>query len=237
MSKHLKEQSAVVVFSGGQDSTTCLGWAKQTFGKVVALSFNYGQKHSVELQQATKIAKMMEVEHYVMDVELLNQLAPNALTRTDIEVVHPEDMVKNEEPNTVVRGRNGLFLWLASIYASTHGYENVVTGVCETDFSGYIDCRDQFIKSLNVAINLGLDSKITIHTPLMWLDKVETWELANEVEILDIVIKESHTCYNGDRTSLLGCQHCPACNLRNKSLFEFARRNNIDLSVYGIEIN
>ena len=237
MSKHLKEQSAVVVFSGGQDSTTCLGWAKQTFGKVVALSFNYGQKHSVELQQATKIAKMMKVEHYVMDVELLNQLAPNALTRTDIEVVHPEDMVKDEEPNTVVRGRNGLFLWLASIYASTHGYENVVTGVCETDFSGYIDCRDQFIKSLNVAINLGLDSKITIHTPLMWLDKVETWELANEVGILDIVIKESHTCYNGDRTSLLGCQHCPACNLRNKSLFEFARRNNIDLSVYGIEIN
>lgn len=237
MSKHLKEQSAVVVFSGGQDSTTCLGWAKQTFGKVVALSFNYGQKHSVELQQATKIAKIMEVEHYVMDVELLNQLAPNALTRTDIEVVHPEDMVKDEEPNTVVRGRNGLFLWLASIYASTHGYENVVTGVCETDFSGYIDCRDQFIKSLNVAINLGLDSKITIHTPLMWLDKVETWELANEVGILDIVIKESHTCYNGDRTSLLGCQHCPACNLRNKSLFEFARRNNIDLSVYGIEIN
>lgn len=237
MSKHLKEQSAVVVFSGGQDSTTCLGWAKQTFGKVVALSFNYGQKHSVELQQATKIAKMMQVEHYVMDVELLNQLAPNALTRTDIEVVHPEDMVKNEEPNTVVRGRNGLFLWLASIYASTHGYENVVTGVCETDFSGYIDCRDQFIKSLNVAINLGIDSNIKIHTPLMWLDKVETWELANEVGILDIVIKESHTCYNGDRTSLLGCQHCPACNLRNKSLFEFARRNNIDLSVYGIEIN
>lgn len=237
MSKHLKEQSAVVVFSGGQDSTTCLGWAKQTFGKVVALSFNYGQKHSVELQQATKIAKMMEVEHYVMDVELLNQLAPNALTRTDIEVVHPEDMVKNEEPNTVVRGRNGLFLWLASIYASTHGYENVVTGVCETDFSGYIDCRDQFIKSLNVAINLGLDGKITIHTPLMWLDKVETWELANEVGILDIVIKESHTCYNGDRTSLLGCQHCPACNLRNKSLFEFAKRNNIDLSVYGIDTN
>ena len=235
MSKHLKEQSAVVVFSGGQDSTTCLGWAKQTFGKVVALSFNYGQKHSVELQQATKIAKMMEVEHYVMDVELLNQLAPNALTRTDIEVVHPEDMVKDEEPNTVVRGRNGLFLWLASIYASTHGYENVVTGVCETDFSGYIDCRDQFIKSLNVAINLGIDSNIKIHTPLMWLDKVETWELANEVGILDIVIKESHTCYNGDRTSLLGCQHCPACNLRNKSLFEFAKRNNIDLSVYGIE--
>ena len=236
MSKHLKQQGAVVVFSGGQDSTTCLGWAKQTLGKVVALSFNYGQKHSIELQQATKIAKMMEVEHYVMDVELLNQLAPNALTRTDIEVVHSKDVVDGTEPNTVVRGRNGLFLWLASIYASTHGLQNVVTGVCETDFSGYIDCRDQFVKSLNVAINLGMDDKITIHTPLMWLDKVETWDLAHQVGILDVVIKESHTCYNGDRTSLLGCQTCPACHLRNTSLFEFAEKNEIDLAQYGIEV-
>ena len=236
MSKHLKQQGAVVVFSGGQDSTTCLGWAKQTFGKVVALSFNYGQKHSIELQQATKIAKMMEVEHYVMDVELLNQLAPNALTRTDIEVVHSKDVVDGTEPNTVVRGRNGLFLWLASIYASTHGLQNVVTGVCETDFSGYIDCRDQFVKSLNVAINLGIDDKITIHTPLMWLDKVETWDLAHQVGILDVVINESHTCYNGDRTSLLGCQTCPACHLRNTSLFEFAEKNEIDLAQYGIEV-
>ena len=236
MSKHLKQQGAVVVFSGGQDSTTCLGWAKQTFGKVVALSFNYGQKHSIELQQATKIAKMMEVEHYVMDVELLNQLAPNALTRTDIEVVHSKDVVDGTEPNTVVRGRNGSFLWLASIYASTHGLQNVVTGVCETDFSGYIDCRDQFVKSLNVAINLGIDDKITIHTPLMWLDKVETWDLAHQVGILDVVIKESHTCYNGDRTSLLGCQTCPACHLRNTSLFEFAEKNGIDLAQYGIEV-
>lgn len=235
MSKHLKQQRAVVVFSGGQDSTTCLGWAKQQFGKVVALSFNYGQKHSVELEQATKIAKLMDVEHYVMDVALLNQLAPNALTRTDIEVVHKDKVVDGEEPNTVVRGRNGLFLWLASIYASTHGYENVVTGVCETDFSGYIDCRDQFIKSLNVAINLGLDDKITIHTPLMFLNKVETWELAKEVGCLDVVIKESHTCYNGDRSSLLGCQECPACNLRNKSLFDFAETHKVDLAQYGIE--
>lgn len=234
-SKHLKQQSAVVVFSGGQDSTTCLGWAKQTFGKVITISFNYGQKHSIELQQASKIAKMMEVEHYIMDVGLLSQLTPNALTRSDIEVIHSEDVVEGEEPNTVVRGRNGLFIWLASIYASTHGITNIVTGVCETDFSGYIDCRDQFIKSLNVAINLGLDEQITIHTPLMWLDKVETWQLAYEVGILDIVIKESHTCYNGDRSSLLGCQTCPACHLRNRALFEFAELNDIDLKIYGIE--
>ena len=161
MSKHLKGQDAVVVFSGGQDSTTCLGWAIEKFNRVVALSFNYGQKHSIELQQASKIAKDLGVEHYVMDVSLLNQLAPNALTRTDIEVVNGKDVKDGEEPNTVVRGRNGLFLWLASIYASTHGIENVVTGVCETDFSGYIDCRDVFIKSLNVAIGLGMDDKIT----------------------------------------------------------------------------
>lgn len=236
MSKHLKEQGAVVVFSGGQDSTTCLGWAKDTFGKVVALSFNYGQKHSVELEQATKIAKMLNVEHYVMDVSLLNQLAPNALTRTDIQVVHSDELVDGEEPNTVVRGRNGLFLWLASIYASTHGLENVVTGVCETDFSGYIDCRDQFIKSLNVAINLGMDDKIKIHTPLMWLDKVETWALSNEVGILDIVVQESHTCYEGDRNDLLGCGVCPACNLRNKALKEFADTNNVDLAELGVDV-
>ena len=234
MSKHLKGQDAVVVFSGGQDSTTCLGWAIEKFNRVVALSFNYGQKHSIELQQATKIAKDLGVEHYVMDVSLLNQLAPNALTRTDIEVVNGKDVKDGEEPNTVVRGRNGLFLWLASIYASTHGIENVVTGVCETDFSGYIDCRDVFVKSLNVAIGLGMDDKITIHTPLMFLNKVETWELAQECNVLDTVIKDSHTCYNGDRTSLLGCKTCPACMLRNKSLITFAEGHNVDLTQYGI---
>ena len=236
MSKHLKGQDAVVVFSGGQDSTTCLGWAIEKFNRVVALSFNYGQKHSIELQQASKIAKDLGVEHYVMDVSLLNQLAPNALTRTDIEVVNGKDVKDGEEPNTVVRGRNGLFLWLASIYASTHGIENVVTGVCETDFSGYIDCRDVFIKSLNVAIGLGMDDKITIHTPLMFLNKVETWELAQECNVLDTVIKDSHTCYNGDRTSLLGCGECPACHLRNRSLYAFAQLNNVDLEQHGVNI-
>ena len=236
MSKHLKEQDAVVVFSGGQDSTTCLGWAIQKFNRVVALSFNYGQKHSIELQQASKIAKDLGVEHYVMDVSLLNQLAPNALTRTDIKVVNGKDVKDGEEPNTVVRGRNGLFLWLASIYASTHGIENVVTGVTSTDYSGYIDCRNSFISSLNASINLGMDEKIVLWTPLMYLDKAEIWKLSYDLGIFETVLRESHTCYQGNREELTGCGVCPACELRNNGLQRFAEENGVDLTQYGIRI-
>lgn len=236
MSKHLKKQSAVVVFSGGQDSTTCLGWAINKFNRVVALSFNYGQKHSIELQQATKIAKDLGVEHYVMDVSLLNQLAPNALTRTDIEVVNGKDVKDGEEPNTVVRGRNGLFLWLASIYASTHGIENVVTGVTSTDYSGYIDCRNSFISSLNASINLGMDEKIVLWTPLMYLDKAEIWKLSYDLGIFETVLRESHTCYQGNREELTGCGVCPACELRNNGLQRFAEESGVDLTQYGIRI-
>lgn len=236
MSKHLKEQNAVVVFSGGQDSTTCLGWAIQKFNRVVALSFNYGQKHSIELQQASKIAKDLGVEHYVMDVSLLNQLAPNALTRTDIEVVNGKDVKDGEEPNTVVRGRNGLFLWLASIYASTHGIENVVTGVTSTDYSGYIDCRNSFISSLNASINLGMDEKIVLWTPLMYLDKAEIWKLSYDLGIFETVLRESHTCYQGNREELTGCGVCPACELRNNGLRRFAEESGVDLTQYGIRI-
>lgn len=236
MSKHLKGQDAVVVFSGGQDSTTCLGWAIEKFNRVVALSFNYGQKHSIELQQATKIAKDLGVEHYVMDVSLLNQLAPNALTRTDIEVVNGKDVKDGEEPNTVVRGRNGLFLWLASIYASTHGIENVVTGVTSTDYSGYIDCRNSFISSLNASINLGMDEKIVLWTPLMYLDKAEIWKLSYDLGIFETVLRESHTCYQGNREELTGCGVCPACELRNNGLRRFAEESGVDLTQYGIRI-
>ena len=236
MSKHLKGQDAVVVFSGGQDSTTCLGWAIEKFNRVVALSFNYGQKHSIELQQASKIAKDLGVEHYVMDVSLLNQLAPNALTRTDIEVVNGKDVIDGEEPNTVVRGRNGLFLWLASIYASTHGIENVVTGVTSTDYSGYIDCRNSFISSLNASINLGMDEKIVLWTPLMYLDKAEIWKLSYDLGIFETVLRESHTCYQGNREELTGCGVCPACELRNNGLRRFAEESGVDLTQYGIRI-
>lgn len=237
MSNFLKQQRAVVVFSGGQDSVTCLGWALRTFKDVVAVSFNYNQKHSVELKQAKKITKKLNVEHHILDVSLLNQLTPNALTRNNIDVCHHSEVEEEKEPITVVRGRNGLFGWLASVFASTHKIENVVLGCGQADSSGYIDCRDTFIKSLQVAVNLGIDDNITIHTPLMFLDKCETNKLAYDANVLDIVIKDSHTCYNGDRSSLLGCNTCPACYLRNKGFREFSEKYNIDMEEeYGLKL-
>lgn len=236
MSKYLKKQKAVVVFSGGQDSTTILGWSLKTFEEVVAVSFSYGQKHTIELQQAKKIAEKLGVKHHILDVQLLSQLTPNALTRDDIEVCSHKDVVKGAEPNTVVRGRNGLFAWLSSILASTLGIENVVLGVCEADYSGYIDCRDTFIKGLQTAINLGVDEKIKIHTPLMFLDKCETNKLAYDMGILDIVVQDSHTCYNGDRSSLLGCNKCPSCKLRNEGFRQFQQEYGIDMKQYGLEL-
>ena len=216
-SKFLKSQSAVVTLSGGQDSSTLLFWAKKTFREVIAISFNYGQKHSIELEKAKNIAKIAGVEHHILDVSLLNQLAPNALTRVDIEVPKFDGELEGE-PNTVVRGRNGLFAWITSIFASTHNITNVVLGVCQTDFSGYIDCRDMFVKSLQTAINLGVDDKIVIHTPLMWLDKIETWQLADELGALDIIEKETHTCYQGIQG---GCGTCPSCVLRERALKKY----------------
>ena len=213
-SKFLKGQKAVVTLSGGQDSSTLLFWAKEVFEEVIAVSFSYGQRHSIELDKAKKIAEIAGVEHHILDVSVLNQLAPNALTRVDIEVPNFEENLEGE-PITVVRGRNGLFAWLTSIFASTHNINNIVLGVCQTDFSGYIDCRDMFIKSLQTAINLGVDDKIIIHTPLMWLDKIETWQMADELGVLDIIEKETHTCYEGVEG---GCKVCPSCVLRERAL-------------------
>lgn len=221
-SSFLKGQKAVVTLSGGQDSSTLLFWAKEVFAEVVAVSFSYGQKHSIELEKAKNIAKIAGVEHHVLDVSLLNQLAPNALTRVDIEVPKFDGELEGE-PNTVVRGRNGLFAWITSIFASTHNITNVVLGVCQTDFSGYIDCRDMFVKSLQTAINLGVDDKIVIHTPLMWLDKIETWQLADELGVLDIIEKETHTCYQGVEG---GCKTCPSCVLRERALTKYKKLKN-----------
>lgn len=221
-SSFLKGQKAVVTLSGGQDSSTLLFWAKEVFAEVVAVSFSYGQKHSIELEKAKNIAKIAGVEHHVLDVSLLNQLAPNALTRVDIEVPKFDGELEGE-PNTVVRGRNGLFAWITSIFASTHNITNVVLGVCQTDFSGYIDCRDMFVKSLQTAINLGVDDKIVIHTPLMWLDKIETWQLADELGVLDIIEKETHTCYQGVEG---GCKICPSCVLRERALTKYKKLKN-----------
>ena len=204
----------MVVFSGGQDSTTCLFWAKQRFSRVVALSFRYGQRHALEVELARDIAKEADVEFHVLDVPLVGQLGSNSLTDKSITIdeVKPE----NSFPNTFVPGRNLFFLSIAAVFAREHGIFNIVTGVSQTDFSGYPDCRDAFIKSLNVTLDLALDAQFKIHTPLMWLDKAQTWALADSLGVLDLVRTRTLTCYNGVVGD--GCGHCPACNLRRRGL-------------------
>ena len=210
----IMEESALVVFSGGQDSTTCLFWAKQRFSRVVALSFRYGHRHELEVELARDIAKEADVEFHVLDVPLVGQLGSNSLTDKSITIdeVKPE----NSFPNTFVPGRNLFFLSIAAVFAREHGIFNIVTGVSQTDFSGYPDCRDAFIKSLNVTLDLALDAQFKIHTPLMWLDKAQTWALADSLGVLDLVRTRTLTCYNGVVGD--GCGHCPACNLRRRGL-------------------
>ncbi|MEH7545379.1 MULTISPECIES: 7-cyano-7-deazaguanine synthase QueC [Bacillaceae] len=209
----LKDEKAVVVFSGGQDSTTCLFWALKQFKEVEVVTFDYNQRHSLEIECAKNIANELGVRHHILDMSLLNQLAPNALTRNDIEVKEGED---GELPSTFVPGRNLLFISFAGVLASQVGAKHLVTGVCETDFSGYPDCRDIFIKSLNVTLNLSMDTEFVIHTPLMWLDKAETWQLADELDALEFVREKTLTCYNGIIAD--GCGECPSCLLRKKGL-------------------
>lgn len=209
-------QKAVVVFSGGQDSTTCLFWAQQQFDEVIAVTFDYGQRHRLELECASLICKEQGIEHHILDMSLLNQLALNALTRTDIEIEHGAE---GELPSTFVEGRNMLFLTFAGVLAKVKGAKHIVTGVCETDFSGYPDCRDVFIKSLNVTLNLSMDYDFVVHTPLMWLDKAQTWELADQLGKFDYVREKTLTCYNGVIGS--GCQNCPACELRQRGLEQY----------------
>ncbi|UAL53910.1 7-cyano-7-deazaguanine synthase QueC [Bacillus sp. CMF21] len=211
----MKNDKALVVFSGGQDSTTCLFWALKQFKEVEVVTFNYNQRHKLEIEVAETIANELGVRHHLLDMSLLNQLAPNALTRDDIEIEHKE----GELPSTFVPGRNLLFLTFASVLAKQIGAKHIVTGVCETDFSGYPDCRDVFVKSCNVTINLAMDDQFVIHTPLMWIDKAETWKLADELGALDYVREKTLTCYNGIIAE--GCGECPACHLRKKGLDEY----------------
>ena len=186
-------KKAVVVFSGGQDSTTCLFWALKEFDEVIAVTFNYNQRHSLEIECAKNIAKELGVEHHILDMDLLNQLAPNALTRNNIEIKEGEG---KEPPSTFVEGRNMLFLTFAAVLAKVKGAKHIVTGVCETDFSGYPDCRDVFIKSLNVTLNLAMNYDFVVHTPLMWIDKAQTWELADSFGKLDYRLCRIHCSSN-----------------------------------------
>lgn len=212
-------QKAVVVFSGGQDSTTCLFWAMKQFDKVIAVTFDYNQRHLAELDCAKRICEEFEIEHHILDMSLLNQLAPNALTRHDIDIKTGEN---GGLPSTFVEGRNLLFLSFAGVLAKVKGAKHIITGVCETDFSGYPDCRDMFIKSLNVTLNLSMDYDFVIHTPLMWLDKAQTWELADQLGKFEYVREQTLTCYRGIKGN--GCGTCPACELRQRGLETYLAR-------------
>lgn len=215
-------KKALVVLSGGQDSTTCLFWAMAKFGRenVFAVGFDYGQRHKKELECAAEICGDEGIRYEVIPTPIINQLSESALTRDEIAV--DETKPEGAPPNTLVEGRNLLFLSYAAIYAKTHGITELVTGVCETDFSGYPDCRDIFIKSLNVTLNLAMDCNFVIHTPLMWLDKAQTWELADSLGALDTVYNKTLTCYNGIPGE--GCGHCPACFLRRRGYEKFMEK-------------
>ncbi|WP_209978533.1 7-cyano-7-deazaguanine synthase QueC [Paenibacillus eucommiae] len=216
----MKSNKAIVVFSGGQDSTTCLFKAIKEFGEVEAVTFDYGQRHKLELDCASRIAADLKIKHHVLDMSLLNQLAPNALTRSDIEIGQAE----GELPSTFVDGRNLLFLSFAAVLAKQAGASHIVTGVSQSDFSGYPDCRDIFIKSLNVTLNLAMDYPFVIDTPLMWLTKAQTWQLADDLGAYSYVREKTLTCYNGVVAD--GCGECPACLLRSRGLQEYELARN-----------
>lgn len=213
----MNHERAIVVFSGGQDSTTCLFWAKNKFKEVIAVSFDYNQKHKEELECAKDICKKYNVEHHILDLGLLNQLAPNSLTRTDI-AVDKESPIEGV-PNSFVDGRNMLFLTFVAVFAKQRDISHIVVGVSQSDYSGYPDCRDVFIKSMNVTLNLAMDYEFVLHTPLMWINKEETWKMAYDLGVLPIVKEETLTCYNGIRGN--GCGDCPACYLRKKGYVDF----------------
>ncbi len=207
------KKSALLVFSGGQDSTTCLAWALKKFSKVHAITFDYGQRHKIELKAAKKIAKLTNTPLKIYKLDLFKQLTENSLINHKTKITAG---TKTNLPSTFVAGRNHIFLSIAAIYANQLGIHNVITGVCQTDYSGYPDCRDTFIKSLEKTISLAMDYKIKIHTPLMWLTKAESVKLMNKLKQLPL-LEHSHTCYEGKRPA---CGKCPACKLRIKGFKE-----------------
>jgi 7-cyano-7-deazaguanine synthase len=217
--------SALVLFSGGQDSTTCLFWAKKHFARVEALGFTYSQKHAIELQQAAIIAQKADVPFRVMDIKGI--LQGSALTEHDKDISAAHEL-NSDLPASFVPGRNAVFLTIAISHAYTLGITDVVGGMCQTDYSGYPDCRRNFIDSLQHSMTLALDKEIQVHTPLMYLTKAETWKLAHDLGILEIVRDLSHTDYNGDRTTYnewgYGKLDNPASVLRAKG-YEEAKRN------------
>ncbi|MDT2022244.1 7-cyano-7-deazaguanine synthase QueC [Methylocella sp. CPCC 101449] len=217
---------ALVLFSGGQDSATCLAWALDRFDRVETIGFDYGQRHRIELDCRDSIRKGLAAlnprwaqrlgDDHTIDLAVLGQISDTALTR-DVGI----EMTEAGLPNTFVPGRNLVFLTFATTLAYRRGLKHVVGGMCETDYSGYPDCRDDTIKALQVALNLGMDKRFVLETPLMWIDKAETWRLAERLggqALVDLILEESHTCYLGERGTRhpwgFGCGTCPACELR-----------------------
>jgi 7-cyano-7-deazaguanine synthase len=229
-------ESALVIFSGGQDSTTCLAWALDRFDEVMTIGFSYGQRHHVEMDCRKEILQSIgklnskwasKLKHdEILNISLFNEIGGTALTE-DVQIT----MGKNGLPTTFVPGRNLIFLTAAAAYAYRQGIRHIILGVCETDFSGYPDCRDDTMKAMQVALNLGMESRFAIHTPLMWIDKAETWELAHKLggtPFVDFIREQTHTCYLGDRTKRqpwgYGCGKCPACELRAKGWEIFSEK-------------
>ncbi len=233
MSTETSSQCALVLFSGGQDSTVCLAWALQRFAHVETVGFDYGQRHVVELSMRARIRERMAAmksewkarlgEDHTVKLDALAAMSETALTR-DMAI----EIACNGLPTTFVPGRNLVFLTFAGALAYRRGAGHLAAGMCETDYSGYPDCRDATIKAMQTALTLGMDRELSIHTPLMWIDKAATFALAAELggeEFLDLVIEETHSCYLGDRTKRhdwgYGCGKCPACELRAKGFAKF----------------
>lgn len=228
--------SALVLFSGGQDSATCLAWALDRFSRVETIGFDYGQRHSIELECRSGFVSKLRTsfpewskklgDDHMLDLSLLGQISDTALTQEKAI-----QMEKSGLPNTFVPGRNLLFLTFAATVAYRRNLKVIVGGMCETDYSGYPDCRDDTIKALQVAISLGLDTRLVLETPLMWIDKAATWKMTENLggsKLLDLVREETHTCYMGDRTHRhdwgYGCNACPSCDLRRIGYENFIAR-------------
>ena len=225
--------TALVLFSGGQDSTTCLAHALSRYQRVETMGFDYGQRHRVELQARLKVleeirqqfpdwAHKLDQDH-VLDLAVLGTVSETSLTRDTAFKMEASGL-----PNTFVPGRNLLFLTLAAAVAYRRGLEVIVTGVCETDFSGYPDCRDDTMKAMQLALSLGMDKRFLIETPLMWIDKADTWSMAQDLggqALVDVIVEHTHTCYLGDREHRhawgYGCGTCPACELRQRGYEKF----------------
>lgn len=234
------ESSALVIFSGGQDSTTCLAWALENFKKVCTIGFYYGQRHEIEMTCRNVILQLIKtiktgwanrlLSDWTTDISLFRELGDTALTDT-----RQIQMSASGLPNTFVPGRNIFFMLAAAAYAYRQGIDNIIAGICQTDFSGYPDCRDDFAKSMQVALNLGMAGNFTIHTPLMQLDKAQTWVLAKKLggsKLIELIRESTHTCYLGTRSTKhdwgYGCGDCPACKLRAKGWYRFIENSKND---------